>query len=57
MNQQCRCTICLVSRNECPALVSSGTKATRFEIERRDIVCRENFMNESLIDESDYHAE
>lgn len=54
---QRRCTICLIERNQCPALRSSGSKVSRYEIERRELVCRENFMNESLIDETDYHAE
>lgn len=53
----CRCTVCLIERNTCPALVSSGSKASRKEIERREIVCKETFINESLIDETEYHAE
>jgi hypothetical protein len=38
-----RCDNCKKVRSECQALVSTGEKPTTFEIQRREMVCAENF--------------
>ena len=44
-----RCDNCMVKRSFCPALVSSKSHATKYEIMRREMVCEEKRI---IIDQS-----
>lgn len=51
------CEHCLQKRNKCPALQAGSKNPDPGEVRRREIVCEQNFLSETLIDESDYNAE